>query len=78
MNGDDFGEIRNLFRDGSDLGIQVPEGTTQLGTKLDDGLEHSEFYIDEAFLAEIMTRQCDLQVDDFSDWDELETETEVW
>ena len=78
MNGDDFGEIRNLFRDGRDLGIQVPEGITQLGTKLKDGIEHSEFYMDEASLAGIMIRLCDLQLDDFSDWDELETETEVW
>jgi hypothetical protein len=32
----------------------------------------------EASLAGIMTRLCDLQLDDFSDWDELEIETEVW
>ena len=78
MNGDDFGQIRNLFRDGKDLGIHVPEGSTQLGMRLDDGIEHTEFYMDEASLARILTLLCDLQVDDFSDFDSLETETEIW
>lgn len=78
MNGDDFGEIRNVFRDGKDLGIMVPEGETVLGSKLDDGLEHYEFYLDEAGLADMMIRLCDLEIDEFSDWDDLETESEDW
>ena len=78
MDGDDFGQIRNVFREGADLGLHIPEGNSTLGTKLDDGLEHTEFYVDEASLAEIMTKLCDLQIDEFSDWDDLETETEVW
>jgi len=78
MNGDDFGELRAVFRDGTGYGIQSPEGESMLGTKLDDGLEHTEFYVDEASLAEILIQMCDLEIDEFSDWDELETETEVW
>ena len=78
MDGDDFGQIRNVFRDGKDLGILVPEGETTVGARLDDGLDHTEFYMDEDSLAKIMIPLCNLQIDDFSDWDELETETEVW
>ncbi len=78
MNGDDFGEFRDIFQDGKDLGIMVPKGESTIGTKLDDGLEHYEFYIDEADLAEIMVKLCDLQIDEFSDWDDLETESEEW
>ena len=78
MDGDDFGQIRNVIREGTDLGLHVPEGETLLGTRLDDGLEHTEFYIDEASLADIMTLLCNLQIDEFSEWDDLETETEIW
>ncbi len=78
MNGDDFGEIRDAIKAGEDLGIQVPEGESVIGAKLDDGLEHAEFYVDEADLAEIMTKLCDLQIDEFSEWDDLETESEDW
>lgn len=78
MNGDDFGQIRNSFQDGTDLGIHVPEGVFTVGAKLDDGLEHTEFYVDEASLAEVMTQLCNLQMDEFSDWSDLEAETEIW
>lgn len=78
MDGDDFGQIRNVIQEGTDLGIHIPEGETTLGTKLDDGLEHTEFYMNEASLADIMVPLCNLQIDDFSEWDDLETETEVW
>ena len=78
MNGDDFGQIRNVFQGGTDLGLHIPEGDTTLGAHLDDGLMHTEFYMDEASLAEIMISLCDLTLDEFSDWDDLETETEVW
>ena len=78
MDGDDFGQIRNVVRDGTDLGILIPEGKSTLGTHLDDGLEHTEFYMNKASLAEIMIRLCDLQLDGFTDWNDLETETEVW
>ena len=78
MNGEDYARIRDLFRNGKSLGIQSPEGETMLGTKLEDGLEHTEFYMDSASLAKIMIRQCNLEMDEFSDWDELETETEIW
>ena len=63
---------------GTDLGLHIPEGDTTLGAHLDDGLMHTEFYMDEASLAEIMISLCDLTLDEFSDWDDLETETEVW
>lgn len=78
MDGDDFGQIRNVVRGGTDLGILIPEGKSTLGTHLDDGLEHTEFYMNKASLAEIMVRLCDLQLDGFTDWNDLETETEVW
>ena len=78
MDGDDFGQIRDSFRDGKDLGIHVPNGESTIGTKLDDGFEHTEFYMDEASLADILTQLCDLELDDFSEWDDLETETEDW
>ena len=55
-----------------------PDGETTVGTKLDDGLEHTEFYMDEASLAKIMIKLCNLKIDEFTDWDDLETETEVW
>ena len=78
MNGEDFAEFRDIFREGESLGIQSPEGESMLGTKLDDGLEHTEFYMNEETLADIMIRMCDLEIDGFTDWDDLETETEVW
>ena len=78
MNGDDFGQIRDIFREGKDLGIQIPTGTTSVGMRLDDGLEHTEFYVDESSLAEIMIQLCNLKIDEFSDWNDLETETEIW
>ena len=78
MDGDDFGQIRNTFRDGTDLGLHIPDGETALGARLDDGLEHTEFYMNEASLAEIMVSLCDLELDEFTDWDDLETETEIW
>ena len=78
MDGDDFGQIRNVMRDGEDLGLHVPEGESTLGTKLDDGQKHTEFYVDEGNLAEILVLLGNLSVDDFSDWDDLETETEFW
>lgn len=78
MDGDDFGQIRNTLRDGRDLGLHVPKGDTALGARLDDGLEHTEFYMDEADLADIMIPLCNLGIDEFSDWDDLETETESW
>lgn len=78
MDGEDFAEFRDAFRTGTSLGIQTPEGETTLGTKLKDGLEHTEFYMDESSLADIMIDLCNLEVDEFTDWDDLETETEVW
>ena len=78
MDGDDFGQIRNVMRDGEDLGLHVPKGESTLGTKLDDGQEHTEFYVDEGNLAEILVLLGNLAVDDFSEWDDLETETEFW
>ena len=78
MNGEDYALIRDLFRTGKSLGIQSPKGETMLGTKLEDGLEHTEFYMDSASLAKIMISLCNLEMDEFSDWDELETETEIW
>ena len=78
MNGDDFSQIRDIFREGKDLEIQIPTGTSTVGTKLDDGLEHTEFYVDESSLAEIMILLCNLKIDEFSDWNDLETETEIW
>ena len=78
MNGEDFAQFRDVFREGESLGIRSPEGESLEGTKLDDGLEHTEFYMDEASMADILIDLCDLEIDKFSDWDELETETEVW
>ena len=78
MNGEDFGQIRNAFREGESLGIQVPEGESMVGTKLEDGLEHTEFYLDEASLADILIQMCNLSIDEFDDWDDLETESEIW
>jgi hypothetical protein len=37
-----------------------------------------EFLMDEASLADIMIEMCNLEVDEFTDWDDLETETELW
>ena len=78
MNGEDFGELRDIFREGESLGIQSPEGESLIGTKLDDGLEHYEFYLDDASMADIMIKLCDLEIDEFDDWNDLETETEIW
>ena len=78
MNGEDFGELRDIFREGESLGIQSPDGESLIGTKLDDGLEHYEFYMDDASMAEIMIKLCDLEIDEFDDWNDLETETEIW
>jgi hypothetical protein len=78
MNGDDFGQIRETFQDGKDLGIHIPEGETTVGARLDDGLEHTEFYVNEASLADIMVQLCNLKIDEFTDWNDLEAETEIW
>ena len=78
MNGEDFGQIRSAFREGESLGIQMPEGENMVGMRLEDGLEHTEFYLDEASLADILIRMCNLSIDEFNDWDDLETESEEW
>ena len=78
MNGDDFNEFREIFREGVSLGIQSPDGESLIGTKLDDGLEHYEFYMDDASMADIMIKLCDLEIDEFDDWHDIETETENW
>ncbi len=78
MNGEDYAEFRDAFREGRSLGIQIPDGESVIGRRLEDGLEHMEFFIDEASLAEIMVEMCNLEVDKFTDWDDLETETELW
>lgn len=78
MNGEDFAEFRDAFREGESLGIQIPDGESVLGRRLEDGLEHMEFLMDEASLADIMIEMCNLEVDEFTDWDDLETETELW
>ena len=78
MNGEDFAEFRELFRAGESLGIQVPEGETMFGRKLEDGLDHTEFYMDEESLADILTDMCRLKLEEFDDWKDLETETEIW
>lgn len=78
MNGDDFGQIRSAFREGESLGIQMPEGESMVGMRLEDGLEHTEFYLDEASLADILIQMCNLSIDEFNDWDDLETESEDW
>ena len=56
----------------------MPEGESMVGMRLEDGLEHTEFYLDEASLADILIQMCNLSIDEFNDWDDLETESEDW
>jgi hypothetical protein len=35
-------------------GIQIPDGETQLGQALEDGFDHTEFYMDLSSLEDIM------------------------
>ncbi len=47
-------KIASQMQSYTDLGTFTPEGETALGQRLGDGLDHTEFYMDEASLEECM------------------------
>lgn len=58
----------------TNLGILTMEGTTEIGSSLGDGIEHMEFYMDEASKQETMEglfhlELTDYDVDDYIDWE---------
>ena len=55
MNGMDFSRIARMLLDGEDKGILKIEGESKLGTVLNDGLEHEEFYADLTSVRDVMT-----------------------
>ena len=57
MNGNDFSRIAKKILKGEDKGIRTVRGETALGTVLEDGELHEEFYADEASKREEM---CEL------------------
>lgn len=78
MDGNDFGEIRNVIQKGESLGIFFPKGESMLGDTLKDGLEHTEFYVDGQSVADIMQKLCRLELMEFDDWGMPDTEAENW
>ena len=64
MKGMDFSRIANMFIKGQNKGILSPEGETRIGTVLNDGLEHEEFYPDETSLLEVMRKLYSLKLVD--------------
>jgi len=80
MNGEDFAKFRDSFRDGESFGIVSPAGSTAVGSGLQDGLEHTEFYMDDKSAADILIKFCGLEIDEFKSGEDLqiETESEAW
>ena len=54
------------------VGLLVPEGEVKLGEALDDGKEHTEFYIDEASLEECAKMLFPLEAVEVEDCEETE------
>lgn len=55
MKGNAFSRIAEMFLKGENKGILIPEGVSRLGTALQDGEKHEQFYADTDSLCEIMT-----------------------
>ena len=55
--------MANEMYKGKDLGIMTIDGETKTGKTLDDGLEHEEFYADEASIAEALVKLCGIDED---------------
>lgn len=61
LNGNAFSRIAEMFLNGSDKGILIPEGENRLGTALEDGEVHEQFYIDPSSLSRIMVNLYSLK-----------------
>ena len=55
--------MANQMYKGKDLGILTIDGETKVGTTLDDGLEHEEFYADEASIGDAIVKLCGVSED---------------
>ena len=54
MVGNDVSRIAEMIRSGENKGILTPGGVTRIGTILEDGLEHEEFYPDPEAVKKVM------------------------
>lgn len=55
--------MANEMYKGEDLGIFTIDGETKVGKTLEDGLEHEEFYADEASIADALVKLCGIDED---------------
>ena len=67
MNGNDFSRIAQMFLRGDNKGILRLEGKTKIGTVLNDGEEHEEFYPEAGSVLSCMTELYSLIPVDFED-----------
>ena len=71
--------IANQMYKGTDLGFVTLDGKTVIGTTLQDGKEHEEFYPEEESIANAMIKLCGIektQIHDYVDDEEFEDEAE--
>ena len=72
--------IANQMYKGTDLGFVTLDGKTVIGTTLQDGKEHEEFYPEEESIANAMVKLCGIektQIHDYVDDEEFEDEDEA-
>lgn len=76
LNGKHISKLGNDLYQYKNIGIFEFEGKESLGQALGDGLDHAEFYVDEASMTSIMEQLYHLQpvIDDEDEYDEEDEE----
>jgi anionic cell wall polymer biosynthesis LytR-Cps2A-Psr (LCP) family protein len=67
--GRDISRITNQLVNYESVGFNKFDGKVKLGTTIDDGLKHEEFYVDEASILEQLRKVIDIREDDTSSED---------
>ncbi len=75
--GRDLSRIMNQMVGGENRGIYQIEGEAVLGRRLEDGIDHVEFYPDEDSVKEVMTELYHLEIDEDAEVEDDEEEI-VW
>ena len=78
LNGKTISKLGNDAYKYQNLGIFEFAGEEKLGVSLSDGLEHAEFYIDEASLVEVMTKLYHLEEIEENDKEEYAEDDEEY
>lgn len=61
LNAEDISDMQGIIDQGKDMGILSPKGKTKTGKALDDGIKHSEFYMNQKSLIKCLTKLCNMQ-----------------